>query len=122
MSNEIYEVTEIAENVYLINEKTSTMFVIIGSEKALVIDCGTGIGDFKSVVESLTQGLPYDVVITHSHVDHIGGRGQFSDLYLSETDAKYIKGVNMLYRRAYTFSNLLMGNKIKDKHFTVFAS
>jgi hydroxyacylglutathione hydrolase len=99
-----YIVKKIGEGIYLINERLSTMYIIEGTEKALVIDCGTGVGDFKALIESLTP-LPYDLVATHAHVDHIGGRGQFSDIYISATDAKKIKSVNTLYRKFYYFLN-----------------
>ena len=114
----VYEITDIGNNTYLINEKLSTMFVLLGEKSALVIDCGTGIGDFKGVIENLTNGLPYKVVMTHSHVDHIGGRGQFEDIYLTKTDSKFIKGVTMAYRRIYAVSNQMMGGKVNGKKFT----
>ena len=105
-----YEVTNIGNGIFLINEFFSTMFVICGSKRALVIDCGTGVGDFKSIVEGITK-LPYDVVATHAHVDHIGGRGQFKDLYISEVDAKYVNKVNYVQRKGFVFVNsFLMGN------------
>lgn len=117
-SSGTYEITDIGNKTYLINEKLSTMFVLKGETSALVIDCGTGIGDFKGVIEELVGDLPYKVVATHSHVDHIGGRGQFNEIYLSEADSKYIKTVNMAYRRFYAFTNMLMGNNVKNKAFT----
>ena len=82
---EDYDIKEIAKNVYKINEyNLTTMFIIVGEAKALAIDCGTGVGDYKKVIEKLTKGLPYDLAITHAHVDHIGGMSQFSDFYLSK--------------------------------------
>lgn len=96
-----YDVKEIYEDTYLVNEYYSSMFVLIGSERALVIDCGTGVGDFKSVIESLTD-KPFDVAVTHSHVDHIGGRGQFEEIFVSEKDAEYIQSVNTFQRMGYT--------------------
>lgn len=113
--NKFYEVTDIGNRTYLINEHLSTMFVLLGEKQALVIDCGTGIGDFKGVVDQLTEGLPYKVAMTHSHVDHIGGRRQFSDVYVSTTDIPYIHEVSTLYRKVYADANALMGNDVKGR-------
>ncbi|NMP37642.1 MAG: MBL fold metallo-hydrolase [Clostridiales bacterium] len=107
-----YEIKQIAPGIHLINESFSTMFVVQGDTRALIIDCGTGTGDFKSVIESITS-LPYDLVATHAHVDHIGGRGQFSDIFISAADAAKIKSVTPAYRRIYAVSNKLTGmNKV----------
>lgn len=57
-------------------------YLIIGSEKALLLDTGMGIGgNIKKVVESLTK-LPLVVVNTHSHFDHTGGDYLFDSVYL----------------------------------------
>lgn len=101
-----YKIKEIADRIWLIDEKFSTMFVIEGTDKALVIDCGVGAGDFKSVIESLTS-KPYTLAVTHAHVDHIGGRGQFPDMYISKIDQSKIKSVNTPYRKLYMLSNII---------------
>lgn len=97
-----YDVKEIAPNIYKINEyNLSTMFVIVGSKRALVIDCGVGVGDFKGVIERLVGDLPYDLVLSHGHVDHAGGREQFEKIYIHERDIKIIKSASLLYRKFY---------------------
>lgn len=99
--NKLYDVREISSGIYDIDEsKLSTMYLIIGSERALVIDCGIGIGDFKSVIEQMTA-LPYDVVCSHAHVDHIGGRGQFDRIYLHKDDVSIIPDVTTRFRKNY---------------------
>ncbi|MBQ9227738.1 MAG: MBL fold metallo-hydrolase [Eubacterium sp.] len=76
----------IADGVYLINEFDGTnCYLLIGSRKALLIDCGTGFCDLRGTVESLTN-LPVTVAATHGHVDHCGGAGQFEALYLHQND------------------------------------
>ena len=57
-------------------------YLIIGSEKALLLDTGMGIGgNVKKVAESLTK-LPLVVVNTHSHFDHTGGDYLFDCVHL----------------------------------------
>jgi len=56
-------------------------FLIMGKERALLFDTGMGIGDMKSVAESLCS-LPVSVVHSHSHFDHVGGDRQFGSVRL----------------------------------------
>lgn len=97
-----YAVEEIAPSVYKVNEyNLTTMFVVVGAERALLIDCGTGVGDYKAVAERLAGGKPYDLAVTHAHCDHIGGRGQFEHMYISEKDVPIIGDANTLFRKFY---------------------
>ena len=66
-----YQVTEIAKDTWVINEAGMTaMFLLKGTERALLIDTGVGMTDLKKLISWLTP-LPYDVVLTHGHPDHI---------------------------------------------------
>ncbi len=70
------------------------MYLLLGSEKALLIDCGMGSGDLRGVVESFTSGLPLEVVITHAHPDHIARIGQFQSdcpVYMHHDDLPLLK-------------------------------
>ena len=81
-----YQVTEIAKDTWVINEAGMTaMFLLKGTERALLIDTGVGMTDLKKLISWLTP-LPYDVVLTHGHPDHIGGAAQFEEVYIL-TDA-----------------------------------
>lgn len=114
---EDYDVQEIADGVYKINEfNLSTMFLIVGSERAVVIDCGTGVSDFLGCIRKITD-KPLDLLITHAHVDHIGGRGQFESMALSEVDECLIKDVTVLYRKLYVLEMRLMGFKILKRKY-----
>lgn len=62
-------------------------YLIEGSRRALLIDTGYGIGDLKGYVETLTD-KPYDVCITHGHVDHASGAAQFGKVHMHPADAK----------------------------------
>lgn len=62
-------------------------FVIDGPQKAMVIDTGFGIGDFKGLVKRLVGvNKPLIVVNTHSHYDHAYGNCQFERCYCSEAE------------------------------------
>ena len=60
-------------------------YLVIGDEKAALIDTGYGFGDLKGYVESLTD-KPLVVILTHGHVDHANGCAPFSEVYMSYKD------------------------------------
>ena len=63
---------EFAPDTYEIDEfDCASIFLFVGTERALLLDTGIGIGDLKGLVEGITD-KPYDVVLTHGHrVDSI---------------------------------------------------
>jgi len=72
-----YEHDTLASGVYRISDfRTANCYLVVGNEKAMLIDMGTGVGDLKGFIRTITP-LPLIVVATHGHVDHIGGCGQF---------------------------------------------
>lgn len=84
---------EFAQGIYEIDEfDCVSVFVIVGSERALVIDCGTGIGDLRWVIENRITDKPYDVVASHNHGDHIGGAGFFDEIWIHEADMNWDDG------------------------------
>lgn len=75
------------EGIFEIDEFGCTeIFVIVGTERALVIDTGTGIGDLKGLIETRITDKPYIVAASHNHVDHIGGAGWFKKIYMNPSD------------------------------------
>jgi len=78
-----FEVYELIENTYAIYEpyqfEEAVGYLLIGTEKAIIIDTGTGIGDLKKVIDELTD-LPVTVVNTHTHFDHVGCNYQFNEI------------------------------------------
>jgi hydroxyacylglutathione hydrolase len=68
--------------------------VLIGKEKALVIDPGQNRNDIRRYIQGITD-LPLMVANTHGHFDHTGSNGQFRDcpIYMSEYATKECKNV-----------------------------
>ena len=74
---EEYPYMEIGEGIYEINEFDNvSMFLIVGDEKALLVDTGIGIGNIKTFAEKLA-GKPVEVFLTHNHRDHVGNAPLF---------------------------------------------
>ena len=61
-------------------------YLVEGTEKAMLIDTGFGVGDTKALCERLTD-KPLVVVDTHSHGGHILGNFQFDKVYIHRLDA-----------------------------------
>lgn len=59
--------------------------LVIGTEKALLFDTMTGLGDLLGEIRKLTS-LPLVVVNSHGHFDHVGGNWQFDEVYLNRKD------------------------------------
>jgi glyoxylase-like metal-dependent hydrolase (beta-lactamase superfamily II) len=80
------------------------MYLAEGKEKAALIDTGSGVGDLKMYISTLTN-LPVIVLITHGHVDHAMGSAQFDEIYMSFMDKDiYMAHSSMDLRKAYLAS------------------
>lgn len=65
-------------------------YLVIGSEKAMMIDTGMSRRNLKEFIATLTP-LPVIVANTHGHFDHTGGNGFFDTVWMhpaSASDAK----------------------------------
>ena len=91
MVNDWFTVEKIDNRTFAISEyqhwEETHSYLLVGSEKALLIDTGLGVANVKNVVDSLTK-LPILVATTHVHWDHIGGHKYFNNIavYDSEKD------------------------------------
>jgi glyoxylase-like metal-dependent hydrolase (beta-lactamase superfamily II) len=83
-----YHVREIAPGVYCIAEPSHVnSFLVLGSERAALVDTGLNIGDLEALVASITA-LPVIVVNTHYHHDHTGNNWRFTDIAIHEQGAE----------------------------------
>ncbi len=75
--------TKMAEGVTLLKgiDFECCIWLVEGTDSALLIDTGLGLGDLRAEVEELTK-LPCKVVNTHGHGDHSGGNYQFPHVYM----------------------------------------
>lgn len=81
-----YPYKRISDSVYEISEFGAvSMYLVEGTEKALLIDTGAGVGNLREFVTTLTD-KPLEVFITHNHRDHIGNAGLFDHICISDID------------------------------------
>ena len=70
-----FEIYKINPDVYVFYEpgqfEEVISYLVVGMERAALIDTGLGIGNVKRLAKEFTH-LPIVVVNTHSHYDHIG--------------------------------------------------
>jgi glyoxylase-like metal-dependent hydrolase (beta-lactamase superfamily II) len=92
-----FEVYKLSDGVYAIYEdgqfEEVISYLVVGEQKAALIDTGNGIGDIKSLVERINN-LPVIVVNTHTHGDHIGGNHQFDEVAAYESDFSKERSAN----------------------------
>ena len=117
MDNGTVEAVKINSHVWLLNENNqATCYLVVGEEKAALIDTLNGYQDLSETVSSITK-LPVIVINTHGHSDHIGGNGYFGEAYLNKADWEIAQR---------NCSNILYGymkikNKMKDVRYTDIA-
>lgn len=87
-----YVTKEIRPDIFAIEEGAVRMYLICGSERALLLDTGFGGGDILAQICELYRG-PVTVVHTHGHEDHIGGDSQFDEIYAHEAEWNAIRQV-----------------------------
>ena len=86
MLTKLYPMVQFKKDTWEIDEfDCASMFLLIGTERALLIDCGMGIGDLRGAVEMLTD-KPVTVALSHGHVDHTGNARQFPEAWLNPAD------------------------------------
>ena len=91
------EVYQFRDNLYgIFTENIDGMgdvwsYLIVGPEKAMLIDTGFGLGDLKGLVDTLTGGRELIVAVTHAHPDHASGNFQFGRVYALEEDIPMLK-------------------------------
>lgn len=84
------------------------MYFIKGSKRGALIDTGYGVGSLKEYIDH-TFAMPYDVIITHGHVDHASGCEEWDSVYLNPLDHDLF-----FERTAFTFRKLSLSKSYPD--------
>lgn len=83
MAGDYFAVEQIGPQAFAIGEpryyQQNYAYLIIGHDRAVLFDSGTGTRNIAPVVRSLTR-LPVTVIVSHLHFDHLGGIGAFGQL------------------------------------------
>ena len=91
MEKELY-IKEICPGIFLMDEAhEATGYLVVGNEKACVIDTMNGFNDLNRVVRRITD-KPVIVINTHGHPDHIYGNVYFENAFLHPADLPLAAG------------------------------
>jgi len=85
-----YTIKKIYDDTYAITDNGFSqgsvyMYLLVGAEKALLVDSGYGLLDLKTVIKTVTD-KPVMCICTHGHLDHAPGACQFEEAYIHSKD------------------------------------
>lgn len=88
LMNGIWQITDYSDGLH----PTVDMYLIEGTDRALLIDAGDSESDLKEFVSKITS-KPVDLCITHGHGDHAMAFSQFERVYMSHKDIDILKSL-----------------------------
>ena len=83
--NSVYTHTELSDHIIRIDAADVSAYLAIGSDRAALIDSCEGEGNIAEYAHTLTD-RPLFCILTHGHMDHIGGAMTVSERYLNPLD------------------------------------
>ena len=85
---------QVNDHIYQLKDPMGVLTtLVIGKEKALLVDTAYGIGDLKEAITNITK-LPLVVINSHGHMDHSCGNYQFDEVYIDKRDLELCKKHN----------------------------
>lgn len=90
ISSEPFFARRVLDDVWVIAEPPHVnMWLILGRDRAVLVDSGLGIAPLRPLVEAITE-LPVLLVNSHAHFDHVGGNGEFDSLAAGSLTAELL--------------------------------
>ena len=103
----VYSSELIGKNTWLILEcGYDAIYYLEGTERGLLIDTGVGAGDLKGYIDQCVATKPYDVLLTHGHLDHIGAILQFPRITVHKNDWQLIRDSISNQERKHFIENM----------------
>jgi len=91
--NNWFTIEKINDNTFALSEykhwEETHSYLLLGNEKALLIDTGLGIANIKNEVDKITK-KPIIVATTHVHWDHIGGHKYFDNIAVHKLEEGWL--------------------------------
>jgi glyoxylase-like metal-dependent hydrolase (beta-lactamase superfamily II) len=84
--NDELSITKLEKNMWVVETSdNTTMYIVEGKDKALLIDTGTKCTKLDSIIRLITT-KPLTVVVTHAHPDHAGNIRFFKEIWMHPAD------------------------------------
>jgi len=81
--------TYLKDGIWWISDRgQDNMYLVVGRDKAMVIDTGFGVENLAEFVKKITP-LPTVTAVTHGHVDHALGNDAFDVVYAGAEDMNF---------------------------------
>ncbi|MBA7558281.1 hypothetical protein ES705_51079 [subsurface metagenome] len=91
-SNQWFDVIKHKDYLYIIRENLddidprfhstyTNLYLLIGSNSALLIDTGAGLFPLKSIVDDIIDNKILKIINTHCHWDHVGSNHEFERFF-----------------------------------------
>ena len=93
------EIIKIDEKTWRIEDDGVRFFVLLGNEKALMIDSGMNTSNALEIVKSIKdipKDMPIELLNTHADRDHIAGNDSFKSFYMSPNEAGNLERHGMI--------------------------
>lgn len=96
-----YQIDHFKDDLIVIREKLdevdprfhtnyTNLYLLLGSDKALLIDTGSGVFPLKPLIDELTGEKRLLVLNTHGHWDHVGNNREFQKVLIHEIESRLI--------------------------------
>lgn len=90
-----FTIDPVDEHTYILSEyrhwEETHCYLLIGTERALLIDTGLGVCNMEEAVRRLTD-KPVAAAATHVHWDHFGGHRYFPEFYAHKAELDWLDG------------------------------
>ncbi len=84
--NDDLKISKLEDNMWVVETADmTTMYIVEGKDKAILIDTGTKCNDLDKIVRKITH-KPLYIVVTHYHPDHAGNIRYFKEIYMHPAD------------------------------------
>lgn len=95
--NNDLSITKLEKNMWVVETSdNTTMYIIEGTKKAMLIDTGTKCEKLDEVIRQITH-KPLLVVVTHIHPDHAGNIKYFDQIYFHPADTVLMRTMKVAY-------------------------
>ncbi len=82
----VYEVRELFENTWMLEDGHVRIFFLAGTETLLIVDSGISCPDIRAAGKQVSP-LPQELFNTHADPDHISANAAFESFYMHPSEA-----------------------------------